>query len=96
MLKFVLVCVMFCPLVMVVFVFPNCVHVPELFHIHVAFIVSCVSLSPHVTYSLGVGHILFCWFVGDAPVWYGIWFVLVVKWYVLFVQLHPSVRLTLQ
>ena len=83
--KFVLVLLMFVLFAMLLFAVPNCVHVPELLLHHVAFMVSPVSLSVQFTYSVGTGHILVCPLVGDAPVWYGAWLVLVVKWYVLFV-----------
>ena len=95
--KLVLVCVMFVLLVMVLFVAK--VHqFPDSLYLHVAFMVSAVLLSLHMMYRLGVGHILFCVFVGAGPVWYGAWFgaVCVVNVYVVLVQLHPSVRFTLQ
>ena len=60
--------------------------------------VSTVLLSVQLTYSVGMGHIAVLWFVGASLCCHGGWFgsACVVKLYVWFVQLHPSVRLTLQ
>ena len=84
---------MLVPVVMLLLV-ANCCHVPvELLH-QFAVMFCPVSLSLHMVYSLGLGHIPVAPSVGDSPVCVGILFV--VKLYVVFVQLHPSVRLMLQ
>ena len=96
-LKLVLVCVMLVLLSKLVLFVPKIIHDPdELLH-HVAFILSTVLLSMHFTYSCGIGHIAVVPLVGDSPVWYGAWLpsASVVNVYVVFVQLHPSVRLRL-
>ena len=73
--KFVLVCVMLVPVLIVLLVRANCVHVPdELLH-HVAVMV-WLSASEQTTYSVGVGHILVCPFVGAGLFCVGGWFVL--------------------
>ncbi len=85
--RLVLVCVMFVLLVMVVLE-ANCVHVPELLLHHVAFMVSTVLLSLHITYSWVVaGQIFVDPDVGASPVWYGVWLgsAMVVRRYVVFV-----------
>jgi len=92
MLKFVLVWLLFSPVLMPVVAVPNCVHVPELFDHHVAVMV-CVSLSLQTMYSVGVPHIFVCVSVGAGLLCVGA--LLVVNWYV---WLHhppfPSVRFT--
>ena len=93
MLKFVLVWLMLVPVFIVLFVFANCAHVPVLLLHHVAVMV-WLSASEQTTYSVGVGQILFCPLVGLGLFCVGIWFV--VKLYVVFTQLYPSVRLRLQ
>src|SRR4030043_312433 len=71
-----------------VLVVANVVHVPELLLLHVAFMVSTVLLSRHITYSLFVaGQIFVDPVAGASPVWYGVWFgsPVVVSLYVVFV-----------
>ena len=65
-LKLLLVCVMFVPVVMVLLV-ANVCHVPVLLLLHVAVMVCPASVSVHMMYSLGIGHILVCPLVGDSP-----------------------------
>ena len=84
---------MLVPVVMVVFV-ANVCHVPELLLLHVAVMVCPGSVSVHIMYSLGIGHMSVVPFVGDSPFCVG--GLLVVKLYVVLVQLHPSVRFMLQ
>ena len=75
-----LFCVMFCPLVTPVFVFPNLVHVPlELLH-HCAVMVCVVSWSFATVYSafVGVMHICVLWLVGASLFCVGA--LLVVNW----------------
>jgi len=55
--KLLLVCVMLVPVVMVLFV-ANVVHDPDELLVHVAVMVCPGSVSVHMMYSLGVGHIL--------------------------------------
>ena len=84
---------MLVPVVMLLFV-ANVCQLPEELDHHVAVMVCPGSVSVHMMYSLGVGHILVCPFVGDGPVCVGTLFV--VKLYVELFHPYPSVRLTLQ
>ena len=90
-LKLVLVCVMLVPVVMLVLVSPNCVHVPdELLH-HVAVMV-WLSASLAIVYSVGLVHIPVCVLLGDCPVCVGGLFSVSV--YVLLFHAVPSVKLS--
>ena len=91
-LKLVLVCVMFCPLVIPVVVVPNCIHDPVLLLHHVAVMVCDVSASEQTTYSVGFVCMFMVLLVGASLFCVGM--LLVVKLYVVLVQLHPSVKLT--
>ena len=82
---------MLVPVLIEVLVVANCVHVPLLLLYHVAVMV-WLSESLQTTYNAGVVHILVCPSVGLGLVCVGM--LLVVKEYVVLVQLHPSVRLT--
>ena len=73
-LKLLLVCVMLVPVVMVLFV-ANCIHDPLELLYHVAVMVCPASVSVHMMYSLGVGHIPVAPFVGDGPLCVGALFV---------------------
>ena len=57
---------MLVPVLMLVLVVANCVHVPLLLLIHVAVIVF-PSVSVQLVYSVGVGHTPVCPLVGLAP-----------------------------
>ena len=71
-LKLLLVCVMLVLLLMVLLVAKSA-HGPELFDFHVAFMVSLVSLSLTIMYSVGMGHMFVVVLVGASLslTWYG-------------------------
>jgi len=76
--KFVLVCVMFSPGVMLVLVGANCFHGPLVLLYQLAVRLSPVSWSLAITWSVGVSQLLVSPSLGFSPVCVGALFV--VKW----------------